>query len=82
MVEAAPLAAPSEASCSSRSARVMAAVELSVATWEPACISLIERLNEPVAASLASLISRAMVSLLSIMVRVKVKPLASIAFTA
>ena len=62
--------------------RRMAVVVLSVATWELDCMSLIERLMDAVEVSLASLMRRAICSLLSIMVRVKVKPLASIALTA
>ena len=69
-------------SCSSLSERPMAVVEPSVAIWVAELASCIARFSAPVAVSLASLIRRAMCSELSIIVCVKVKPLASIAFTA
>ena len=63
--------------------REMAAVDYSVAPCVPACISLDRAARAQVVAfSLASLTRRAICSLLSIIVRVKVKPLASIDFTA
>ena len=76
------LAAASVLSCSSLSERAIDAVEPSVAIWVAVLASCIVRLSALVAVSLASLIRRAICSRLSIIVRVKVKPLASIAFTA
>ena len=74
--------APLVARCNSSSVRVIVSLAASVTPCAPSCIWPSVRVIAPVAFRLASLIERAISSLLSIMVWVKTKPLASIAFTA
>ncbi len=78
----APCVASSALSRRSLTARWTASFDTEIAELWLFCSSLSDRVMAPVPLSVASLISRAMCSLLSIIVCVKVKPLASIAFTA
>jgi hypothetical protein len=78
----APFVTFSVPSCSSLSEREIVVVDNSVAPCVDDCMSRTEREREVVALSVASLMRRAIDSLLSIMVCVKVTPLVSIAFTA
>ena len=68
--------------CNSSSVRVSVVFAASVTLWAPSCNWPSVRVIAAVAFWLASLMSRAISSLLSIMVWVKTKPLASMDFTA
>ena len=70
------------ADCTSSSVRVIVVLAASLTPWAPSCNCPSERVMAAVAVRLASLISRAISSLFSIIVWVKTKLLASIAFTA
>ena len=74
--------APLVAWCNSSSVRAIVCLAASVTPSAPSCIWLSVRVIEVVAVRLASLISRAISSLLSIMLCVKIKPLDSMVFTA